>query len=55
MFLDDHLNSLHSLNLGPIEVMPEYLEQYADNEETACATIVYKVCFSKIRISDGVK
>jgi hypothetical protein len=35
--LDDHLKSLQSLNLGLIEAMPEYLEQYADNEDTARA------------------
>ncbi len=37
VLLDDHLKSLRSLNLGPIEAIPEYLEQYGDNEDTARA------------------
>ncbi len=31
VLLGDHLKSLRCLNLGPIEAMPEYLEQYMDN------------------------
>ena len=34
---NDCLSSLQSLNIGPIEVIPESLAPYADNEETARA------------------